>query len=129
NGSAQLVAAVQADRVYRGVAVNPVLSATGIPATLTGLGISAAVPKNARRVRGYLQIANPSASASYGMAIAADANGTDYQYMQAYVQSGAENGASWPFDVALTTPQSIAYEQVGVNTSGTYSIQITGYEI
>lgn len=129
NGSAQLVTGYQQDRKFSYRSPIQVLSITSPPATLTSLGVPAAAPKNAKRANGYMQIANVPTTTSYGMAIAGDTSATEFQYMQAYVQTGTGYGASAPFNVPLVAEQYIAYEQVGTNTGGTYIIQISGYTI
>jgi len=128
-GSSQLVGGYQEDRGFSYAAVLQVLGAAGISSTLTNLGVAAAIPKNAKRTKGYLQIANVATTNSYGFAVAADTSGYSYEYMQAYVQPGGSYGASMPFDIPVSTPQTLAYQQVGTNTSGTYVIQINGYSI
>lgn len=129
NGSGQLVAGLQRGRVFYYAGIITVLSATGISSTFTNLGISAAIPKNATHTDGLLQISNVSTTNAYGFAVAADSGGTGFQYMEAYVPVGAGYGASMPFCLPVSTPQSLAYQQVGTNTSGTYAIQVSGYTI
>lgn len=129
NGSGQLVAGFQRSRDFSYSGVLTVLSATGIASTLTDLGISAAIPKNATRTKGYMQITNVSASNSYGFSVASDTSAYGFTYLQAWVGAGAGYGASGSYDIPVSTAQTMAYQQVGTNTSGTYVIQINGYSI
>lgn len=130
NGSGQFVIGYQDGRDISIVPVS-VLNATSLAASLTSLSIAGAVPRNARRVQGYLNIGCSGGSGGLTSKVASDANGSGFASVGGYTSSSPSIGVQGVFSLALITQQTIFRSETasGAPTGLIINLNISGYSI
>lgn len=126
NSSGQLVAGCQVDRQISVPVVN-VLTSSSYAASWTSLGISGAVPPNAKSCCGWLGVGN---STNVGASILVSPTSAGVGYQLAETPIGSTYSVATPFSILpILTAQTIYYQTGGSGGTLSLSINITGYSI
>ncbi|MCA7902847.1 hypothetical protein LGM39_26100 [Burkholderia cepacia] len=127
NGSGQLAAGYQSDRVFCGANL-VVLSTSSTQASPIALSIVSAVPPNARFATGSCAVSSNSSTTNVSLIAYANAAGSGAQGANSSL--AASGGVSSIFkSVPLSQAQTIFYTSANVAGTPTFTLSISGYEI
>jgi hypothetical protein len=121
NASGQFVAGSQTDRTVISTNIN-VLNTTTQQASFTALGISAAVPPNAKAVGGYMRVTSNSIGDYIGQI-----SGGLQGWGQSLIEAGY-TGAAGSFRALITVAQMLYYAATASAGTMSATIYITSYE-
>jgi hypothetical protein len=125
NTAGQLVLGLQTDREIK-VAPVTALYSNIAPGSLTGLGLTSAVPLNANSVSGYFSAASNAGTANFGINVASSTTDIGINSMNGF--AGTSNApAAGNFRLTLVTPQTIFYITAVSSGTPTFIIVVSGY--
>jgi hypothetical protein len=106
-----------------------VLSSSSTPATFTALSISNAVPPNAKSIAGSMTFNTGATAATSVMYVAGDSNGLNRELVQFTNNGSTTTSWSAPFNIQITTPQTMYWSSTVTAGTTTFSIEVTRYSI
>lgn len=129
NASRQFVAGFQQDRMFTYDTVTQVLATNAIASTTTSLSISAAVPRNAKSINGFLDVSSTVVSAGQGSIFLFENSGSlsESTGVMGAVSNAFGQRGSYVL-MPLTTVQTLFYRSAGPATP-LFKIIISGYFI